>query len=180
MTIQTLDVENSDYEIFKYSQFVMTKARQFVTHYYHNFEANKIFKNVYLGSIDSVYDIAALRKLKIKNIVSVIADFSPPYPDDFNYLVVNALDTTNTNLTKIFDKVNDFIDDSLDDNKAVLIHCYAGRSRSVAVLIAYMIRTYGMKYEDALKSIKNVREIAEPNESFKEQLIIYYNSKYIV
>ena len=56
MTIQTLDVENSDYEIFKYSQFFMTKARQFVTHYYHNFEANKIFKNVYLGSIDSVYD----------------------------------------------------------------------------------------------------------------------------
>jgi len=176
--IQKFDANNTDTEIFKYSQFFLTKARQMVANYFYEFDANEVFKNVYLGSINSVYDIENLKKHNIKNVISVIADFEPPYPKDFNYLVINALDTVNTDLTNIFDITNTIINDSLNKDESILIHCYAGRSRSVAIVIAYIIDTFGMDYENALKSVKKSRSIAEPNEKFKEQLINYHSNKF--
>ena len=81
-------------------------------------------------------------------------------------------------LTNIFDITNTIINDSLNKDESILIHCYAGRSRSVAVLNAYIIDTFGMDYENALKAVKKSRSIAEPNEKFKEQLIKYHSNKY--
>jgi protein tyrosine/serine phosphatase len=181
MSINYINADNSDNSIIKYSQYALTRTRQFFTNYYHAFEAHEIFNNVYIGSIESVYDIEELKNRKINNIISVISDFNPPYPNEFNYLIVNALDTHNTDLTNVFDTTNKFIEKSLDeDNEPILIHCYAGKSRSVSILIAYIMYKYGMCYEDALKAIKQKREFVNPNEKFREQLIKYYNEKYNV
>ena len=178
MSINYIDADNKYNNIIKYSQYVLTKTRQLYTNYYHTFEAHEIFDKVFIGSIDSVYDIEILRKHGINNIISVISDFIPPYPEDFNYLVVNALDTHNTDLTNVFETTNEFIEKSLDNNESILIHCYAGRSRSVSVLIAYIIYKFGMDYENSLNAIKYKRNFVEPNEKFREQLIKYYEEKY--
>ena len=51
------------------------------------FEANEILNGIYLGNINSVYDIERLKSIGITHIISVIGGFVPPYPVDFNYLV---------------------------------------------------------------------------------------------
>ena len=54
----------------------------------------------------------------------------------------------------------------------------AGRSRSVTILAAYLIKTYALDVKNTLASIKSKREIIEPNENFVNQLKEYYKKLY--
>lgn len=49
----------------------------------------------------------------------------------------------------------------------VLVHCGAGRSRSVAVVVAYLCRYAGMSYSEALSLVKARRPGAAPADCFK-------------
>lgn len=176
--VKYIDAKTTDYTVVQYTFDIYTKANCLMKYYGYNrnvFEANEILSGIYLGNINSVYDFDKLKSLGITHIISVIEGFIPPYPDDFNYLVINALDTQNTNLIDSFEVSNDFIDDAVMDNSKILIHCQAGRSRSVTILAAYMIKTFGMEVELVLNLIRNKRSIIEPNKYFVSQLEKYYN-----
>ena len=62
------------------------------------------------------------------------------------------------------------------ENSNILIHCQAGRSRSVTILAAYIIKTFGLDVKTTIDIIKNKRNIIEPNKYFINQLERYYNS----
>ena len=115
-----------------------------------------------------------LTKLNISNIISVINCYNPPYKDDINYLVINALDTPDTNLYMVFDLCCDFINKVFEDKGNLLIHCMAGRSRSVTILAAYLIKIFGISDDSAIDLIKSKRSIININDGFKEQLKKYY------
>ncbi|KEG14110.1 putative phopshatase [Trypanosoma grayi] len=53
---------------------------------------------------------------------------------------------------------------------AVAVHCLVGVSRSVAVVVAYVMKRGGYSKSDALAIVKRVRPIANPNVGFQEQL----------
>jgi protein-tyrosine phosphatase len=55
----------------------------------------------------------------------------------------------------------------------------AGRSRSVTILAAYIIKITGMDVETTLSTIKAKRNIIEPNEYFISQLEEYYKELYL-
>ncbi|PWN25920.1 hypothetical protein BDZ90DRAFT_233522 [Jaminaea rosea] len=55
----------------------------------------------------------------------------------------------------------------------VLVHCQAGCSRSVALVVAYVMATRGIGRDAALELIRARRSQAEPNEGFMEQLDLY-------
>jgi protein-tyrosine phosphatase len=179
--IKYIDSEMSDYKLVKLTYDLYAKANCIMKYYGYNddkFEADEIMYGVYLGNIDSVFDYKKLKELGITHIVSIINGFIPPYPNDFNYLVINALDNINTNLKQTFKDANEFIDEAFYSNGKILIHCQAGRSRSVTVLAAYMIRTFGITVNNCLQIIKNKRDIIEPNIYFLVQLNEYYDSVY--
>lgn len=178
MSIQVHDVKTDDYSLFYYGSYTISKIKSLFTYSIGGgFEAQKIIDGVYLGSINSVYDYEEMKKIGITHIISVVAGFYPS-DDNFNYLILNALDTENTNLREYFEKCNQYIDEALENDNKVLIHCMAGRSRSVTILCAYIIKKFGMNVENALKSIKNKRDIIEPNQGFLKQLEQYYNYLY--
>jgi protein-tyrosine phosphatase len=181
MPIEKIECNSNDYTIIKYSYDMFAKANCFVKYYTNRddmFEANEIIDGIYLGDINSVYDIKTLKKLGITHIVSVISGFDAPYPSDFNYLVINALDNSNTDLLEHFNKCNEFIDAALYDGGKVLIHCQYGRSRSATMTIAYIIKTFGMHTNNCLNLLKNKRNIIKPNDNFVNQLNKYYDLLY--
>jgi protein-tyrosine phosphatase len=51
-----------------------------------------------------------------------------------------------------------------------MVHCLAGVSRSVSLVLAYLIKHRGMTYRDAYDLIKGRRRIIHPNDGFIEQL----------
>ena len=50
-------------------------------------------------------------------------------------------DTPSEDLARHFDACFAFIDGALADGGAVLVHCFAGKSRSVTVLLAWLMRS---------------------------------------
>ena len=176
-----IECNSTDYTMVKYTYDLFAKVNCFVKYYSNKeniFEANEVIQGIYLGDINSVYDIKKLKEIGITNIISVISGFIPPYPNDFNYLVINALDNTNTSLLTHFEETNCFIDDAFINNGKVLIHCQYGRSRSATILSAYIIKSFGMDVKNSLNVVKSKRDIIQPNEHFIKELKEYYSSLY--
>lgn len=69
--------------------------------------------------------------------------------------------------------LEDFLDDAVQfiadfiDEGYVLVHCGAGLSRSVSVVIAYLCRYAGMSYSEALSFLKARRPSVAPADCFK-------------
>lgn len=69
----------------------------------------------------------------------------------------------------------------IEENKNVniLIHCYAGVSRSASLTIAYYLNKYiklkKMNVTRAIKSIRKKRPIIDPNDGFLKQLNEFHN-----
>jgi protein-tyrosine phosphatase len=70
-----------------------------------------------------------------------------------------------------------FINESVKKNKNILVHCYAGMSRSVSVIIYYLMKKNGLTFSNAQRFIKNIRGLIRPNDSFQKQLTEYQNYK---
>jgi dual specificity phosphatase 12 len=175
------NVDTTDYNLTYFISNVYTKANCIIRSFIsidNTFEANEVIPGLYIGNINSVYDIKKLKELGITHVISVLSGFEPPYPNDFNYLVLDALDTVNTDLSLNFETTNDFINDAFDNFGKVLIHCMAGRSRSATIMAAFIIKTFGTNVETAIDIMKTKRDIVEPNPYFKKQLLDYYDKNY--
>lgn len=72
-----------------------------------------------------------------------------------------------------FDILSALIITSLKENKKVLVHCHAGISRSVSIILAFFIKYANMSLNNGLKKIKEKRNIIQPNQSFLKQLYLY-------
>lgn len=78
-------------------------------------------------------------------------------------------DTESENLLDYLDVTLDFIDKSRKEG-SILVHCFAGVSRSAAIITAYLMKTEQLGLEDALESLKQSCEFVCPNDGFLEQL----------
>jgi protein-tyrosine phosphatase len=74
-------------------------------------------------------------------------------------------DESSVNIRKYFNATYDFIDAG-----PTLVHCAMGISRSVSMVIAYLIRKRKMTLEQALQFVRSKRSIIRPNVGFMEQL----------
>lgn len=70
-----------------------------------------------------------------------------------------------------------FIESALETKNNILIHCMAGISRSVSVIIYYLIKKYRLTYQNSLDFLRSKRKICNPNPSFKFQLILFQNMR---
>ena len=94
---------------------------------------------------------------------------------------VHVKDTPNAedSLLEHFDACCAFIHGALSDAGAVLVHCVAGRSRSAAVVCAYLLYKSQREGEralspaEALRSLRQCRPWAKPNAGFTAQLHDY-------
>jgi len=67
-----------------------------------------------------------------------------------------------------------FIDTALQNrSNKVLVHCMAGISRSVSLVVYFKMKKRNTPYADAFESVRSIRPIAQPNSCFKEQLLSY-------
>jgi protein-tyrosine phosphatase len=70
-----------------------------------------------------------------------------------------------------------FIDEAVKNNDNILVHCYAGMSRSVSVIIYYLMKKNGISFSNAHNFIKGIRKLIRPNDSFQKQLSDYHYYK---
>jgi len=70
-------------------------------------------------------------------------------------------------IVRRFNQASELIHDWLGDGKRVLVHCHAGVSRSVTAVTWYLMRYEGYSWDDALRIVRESRQIALPNIRFE-------------
>ena len=98
-----------------------------------------------------------------------------PYDDvETQCLADNLPITSNTDLSELHIDACDALTSALNlmtrFKGNILVHCYAGISRSVAVVCYYLMFTKVIPFDEALEIVQKVRPIADPNEGFTEEL----------
>lgn len=137
----------------------------------HFFEIpDQITDKIFLGSFASASNRKFLKSLGITNILAAAKEVQPLFKDDFVYLYLQIYDTGQTTLKDHFQQCFEFIDSS---KGCVLVHCVAGVSRSASIVIAYLMKNKGLKFEDAYKEVQSKRPSIMPNDSFRKQLRNY-------
>ena len=66
---------------------------------------------------------------------------------------------------KHFDIAGEFIKINLEKTN-VLVHCFAGVSRSASIIIAYLMKEKNNTYKEAFSFVKAKRSIIDPNFGF--------------
>jgi len=94
------------------------------------------------------------------------------HPDRVVYHVVTIDDIVWANISPAFVDTAAFIQNAVRNGGRVLVHCNAGRSRSVSLVVAWMLlHVPGVTtVEQALALIRAHRPEALPNPSFVRQL----------
>ncbi|CAF0884529.1 unnamed protein product [Didymodactylos carnosus] len=135
----------------------------------------EIIPGLYLGNEADAKNYDLLEKNNIKSIINVTTCVPCYFESELDYLRLPCNDTSGQNLTEYFNENTfQFIKNSLDNKKNVLIHCKAGISRSPAILIAYLMNYHHSEFRtmnDAYNHVKQKRSIVSPNLNFMGQLI---------
>lgn len=139
---------------------------------------NHIINNVYLGCFESAENKELLMKNNIKYIFNVAVEcnnsggiknmdiFIHKYKiyDDYD-ITLNILEDIYSNMSKI---------DTSDGN--ILVHCAHGRSRSVCIVLYYLMKNYGYSIDNSLELIKKARPIVHPSPNYLKLLSDVDNS----
>jgi hypothetical protein len=164
----TIYPENKSFTPVYYGYSMLNRIRGAITYYgQYKSDATKIDSKIWVGGISSSYDKEFLESNNITHIISVLAGYQPQYPENFQYLTVHSLDSPHSNLEPVFNECYEFINQA---NGNVLIHCMAGRSRSVTIGASYLMQKYNLKLDEAMQRIVTIRPSSNPNEGFIEQL----------
>ncbi|XP_056387095.1 protein phosphatase Slingshot homolog 3 isoform X2 [Hyla sarda] len=134
---------------------------------------SEIFPYLYLGSEWNASNLEELQKNKVTHILNVTREIDNFFPETFTYLNIRVLDEESTNLLQYWKETHSFICAARRQGTHVLVHCKMGVSRSASTVIAYAMKEYEWTFEDALKHVKERRNIVQPNAGFLRQLQTY-------
>ncbi|CAK56209.1 unnamed protein product (macronuclear) [Paramecium tetraurelia] len=110
------------------------------------------------------------------NMRAVLSVIETPISSNTNHFhkQIPATDEVEFKLNRYFDEGADFIHNHLKYGN-VLVHCYAGISRSASLVVAYLIKYHNYTTLTAVRFLQKSRPIIEPNDGFIAQLKEYEN-----
>ena len=112
-----------------------------VTMVWNKLYPDPVEEHLYLGSLRTAQTEKILKELQINRIVTagkglLILD---PLPAGMEQVTLNVDDNPDQKMTPFFNDITEYIEKQLEDEKSVLVHCFAGLSRSVAVVCGVFI-----------------------------------------
>ena len=129
-------------------------------------EIDMIEDNLYLGNEDAAMNKDLLKSKEITHVLAVGTYLEMRFPDDFVYENILVEDSPFQDIQQFFKRAFKFIKNA----KVVFVHCAAGVSRSATIVIAYIMFSKKMSFEEAHNYVKEKRGVIYPNEGFKTQL----------
>jgi hypothetical protein len=124
-----------------------------------------IIPNIWLGNYRAAYNKQELDAHNIRYIINITDKIQSPFSDK-KYLIIPIRDKKVCelhfqkymiqNILKSFK----FIDEAINNNSQVLIHCRKGHHRSANLVLFYLIYKYNIGYIPALIYINSIRKYA--------------------
>lgn len=130
----------------------------------------EIVPNLFLGSAEDALDPALTTGATVINVAREISKRSP-YANRYVHLPIK--DKASERIDVFFDRAFEIIDDELAHGRRVLVHCFAGISRSATIVIAYLMKKNSWTYQRAHEFVRILRPQVDPNFGFVVQLYTY-------
>lgn len=142
-----------------------------------NANANEIIPNLWLGDIKSSTDINFIKQKNINCVFNctISGVFIPSIRYKYRVPVKdNCLPEEIYLMYSILDKTVTLISSHLAKDDIILVHCHAGRQRSVAIILAFIMKHTNLSLNNALAILKTKRPIAgHPQFNFYDALKKY-------
>ena len=135
----------------------------------------QILPHLYLGCRKVASCLASLKDNRIRRILNVTSSVPNQFKDldGFIYKQIAVEDSHEVDMIKHLPEAFCFIEEAKNRGEKVLVHCHAGMSRSVTVIIAYLMKYYHYTLDGAFDHVKQQKQNISPNFSFMGQLIEY-------
>jgi dual specificity phosphatase 12 len=147
---------------------------------------NKIVDGIYLGTRMEARSIVSQMggAEKITHILSVSEQAAYPNPGicPIKFLTMPMCDHGNTLVfeerlfpreaerSSIFQKACNFVDEALEENGTVLVHCEKGQNRSTTIVIALLMQREKWTFNEAYAHVSNIRPMISMHGKYIEQL----------
>ena len=131
---------------------------------------SEIVEGVYIGSFADAKNKQFLAAQRITHILSAAWELAPAFPTKFEYFHVKMSDKPDFDLHKHLEVAVEFVHAAKEKGGRVLVHCYAGISRSASIVIAYLIKYHGLAFEAAMALCQQKRPQVKPNAGFQTKL----------
>jgi hypothetical protein len=148
------------------------------SHLSENTHMKEILPGIFLGAQWNAFCEAELKYHKIQAVLNCATEISSAINQTrfgLHYHKLQWDDTMEQVITKELLEILPWIQSHVDNHRPLLIHCAQGRSRSVSVVIGYLMQTTNVTYEDALKRVQIHKPFALPNPNFKDQISMGVN-----
>jgi atypical dual specificity phosphatase len=118
---------------------------------------SRIDTNLWIGTVYNAHNKDFMKNHGITHVLSCAKEFGRPEFDiEYHHLPITD-DKTNSRTRLLFREGAAVIDKWIRNHKTIMVHCHAGISRSVSVVIAYYILYKGYTYDAAYTLIKERR-----------------------
>ncbi len=123
------------------------------------------------------FHLDTLRKHNITYILNV-SEVSTPTQTQIEFITLDIpmKDNHTQDILQFLPNAFIFIDKALRNKSKILVHCQAGISRSVSIVIAWLIWNKKITVEKAFEIVKQHRPQAEPNLNFWIQLTNFHKT----
>ena len=154
-----------------------SERKKIISDYYSKHLSEVIPNFLYISSYNATKNKSLLEKNKITHIINCAADFCENVfesENKYTYLSFYLKDHVSENIECIFYECIKFIENVKEKGGRVLVHCIQGISRSVTLVMAYLIYKNKLTYDKAFNIVQSKREISSPNFGFSIQLQNFY------
>lgn len=141
-------------------------------------DLSEISKNLYISSWKTASELVSTSDKGIDYTLSAMSINPNLSVPEQQHLWLQIEDSSSQNILQYFEKSNKFIAFALSKNAKVLVHCFAGISRSVTLVAAYLMKENNWNTEEALSHINERRSGISPNANFLRQLRVYFECNY--
>ncbi|ETW04634.1 hypothetical protein H310_03825 [Aphanomyces invadans] len=135
----------------------------------------EVIPKLWVGSVHAAFNFEAIKERKITHVLNVSGTIAT-YPHEFTYLTVDLRDKDYTNLLSCIPIATVFLESGMQQG-GILVHCAGGRSRSPAIVIAYLMSALGHSFDDAISKVRIARPVVQLNSGFEDQLRCFEKAK---
>ncbi|XP_054838899.1 dual specificity protein phosphatase 13-like [Eublepharis macularius] len=139
-------------------------------------EVDEVWPNLYIGNIVTAHDKEELRRLGISHVLNAAhaawgsRGCQAFYGQEIHYHGISAEDDPDFDLSGHFHPASEYIHKALSAPQGkILVHCILGKSRSAALVLAYLMIYQNFSLREAIERVLQHRAIS-PNRGFLKQL----------
>ena len=140
-------------------------------------DMDEIVPGIWLGAMSAALQAAVLRAHGISLVLTVACGLHIKLPDDIQHRVVHVRDEVHEDLLAHMEEALAILSHGRAEGKGVLVHCFAGVSRSATVVLAYLMREARRRgtprpwLGGAFRVVSGARPRVDPNPGFIRQLL---------